>query len=184
MIFLTNLTLWRELANLISLFPLDGPRDQRAFMEQQMRAVTLLRQGYRENLDLLCATNPLGPDPTVVGHLYIGDFNNRALICFTSREIGNRCSASMGPFRVDTLPCRFVLGNMMNKSVIQGLVFDPKFGQGSGMVVSKEFFRMFNLTGDPDYPAPDSFVDPGRQGGSAGTPGNRPGSKKRKKKKR
>ena len=195
---MTNETLWKELANICRIYPLDpsvhhGNNDQ-AVTQQQIRAVSLLRQGYRENLDLICATRLLPNDPTRFAQLYMGDFHNRALVCFTSMENGLRSSLDLSPHRVETLPCRFVLSNMVNKSVIIGLLFDPGLEPGTGMLVIRDFYRMFNPTGDPDYPEPENFFDPGRQSDSARTqeaqgsstrkptPGDTLWSKKRKKK--
>lgn len=114
---MTNESFWRELEKTCHIFPLaQTVHDEQALTKQQIRAVSLLRQGYRENLDLVCVTRVFPDDPTCAGQLYMGDFEYRALICFTSMENARRSTIEMGSHRVETLPCRFVLSNMITVS--------------------------------------------------------------------
>ena len=171
MAFVTNESFWKELENICRIAPLGHPaEDWQTNMRQQTEAIRLLRQGYRENLDLICATSPFEDDPTDVCQLHAEIDDQRLLICFTSFENGYGASRGiLSPFQVGTLPCRFVLGNMMNQSVFQGLIFDVGLGPGFGMIVLREYYRLFNPTGDPDYPPPENCDDPFWKASSAGT---------------
>ncbi len=140
---MNNESFWKELGSISRIAPQDNPAlEDQAYGNQQMDAIRLLRQGYRENLDLICAVRPVDGDPTEIAQLYTGTDNKRLLICFTSWENGHRFSsdATAGPIEVDTLPCRFVLGNMVNRSVFQGLIFDPGLGPRTSMVVLREIY--------------------------------------------
>ena len=78
--------------------------------------------------------------------------NSRFLICYTSSLAGSNDSLGCASIKLSA-----VLGNMLNKNAIGGLIFNRNAGKNGAILVPK--FLMQALLGS--VPPPEGFVDMG-----------------------
>lgn len=107
----------------------------------------LIRQGYKEDLTMICGVRHTAPD--IVHQLYINIDEsaptipgNRFMLCFTSMSMARSDKMLTEP--VETLPVRFVVENALNKAVIGGLVFNHH-DEDRIMICPKEFLSETTL---------------------------------------
>ena len=107
----------------------------------------LIRQGYKEDLTMICGVRHTAPD--IVHQLYINIDEsdptipgNRFMLCFTSMSMARSDKMLTEP--VETLPVRFVVDNALNKAVIGGLVFNHH-DEDRIMICPKEFLSETTL---------------------------------------
>ncbi len=125
--------------------------------EKMVQAVNLLVLAYKEDLDLYIRTT-LMPD----GQYHQGVLcmdpkqpnlrGSRFLVCYTSSRAGK--GDSIGCARTKA---RDVLGNMMNKESIGGLIFNQKAGENGVIIIPK--FMLYAQLGP--VPVPEGFLDNG-----------------------
>ena len=92
-----------------------------------LRLCKLIRQGYKEDLTMICGVLHTAPDTVHQLYINIDESNpmtpgNRLMLCFTSMSMARSNKMLTEP--VETLPVRFVVDNALNKAVIGGLVFN------------------------------------------------------------
>ena len=107
----------------------------------------LIRQGYKEDLTMICGVRHTAPD--IVHQLYINIDEsaptipgNRFMLCFTSMSMARSDKMLTEP--IETLPVRFVVDNALNKAVIGGLVFNHH-DEDRIMICPKEFLSETTL---------------------------------------
>lgn len=107
----------------------------------------LIRQGYKEDLTMICGVRHTAPD--IVQQLYINIDEsdptipgNRFMLCFTSMSMARSDKMLTEP--IETLPVRFVVDNALNKAVIGGLVFNHH-DEDRIMICPKEFLSETTL---------------------------------------
>ena len=107
----------------------------------------LIRQGYKENLTMICGVRHKAPNIVQQLYLNIDESNptihgNRFMLCFTSKSMAKSDKMLTEP--VETLPVRFVVDNALNKAVIGGLVFNHH-DEDRIMICPKEFLSETTL---------------------------------------
>ena len=103
---------------------------------REERFAQILKQGYEEDLNLLCTCVTVRPG--VVRQVCVESPEGRYVICHTTRR-----SWSADPGMVEgcrELRCRDVLGNLMNKDNLVGLIVNPD-EPAKTLKVSKEILK-------------------------------------------
>lgn len=125
---MTEKELWKKMDEAI-----DNPNVMMATMEM----AALLKQAYIEKLNLLCQVYYSADVPGMGFQGYLGNENERFLICFTNKEQAKKEKRG-GTW--DKMRANDVLNNLFQKSSIAGLVFNCA-DENRIMIVPKELLQ-------------------------------------------